>query len=153
MPRSPKSDPQREEVYRWEKGFRQQFFDHTMKTRAAQRLVREIAEHFGVKRPRLFRTRLGKQGYTGAALEAEFIEVNTDRAEFTAILLAHEMAHVICAFEGLDEPDHGPVWLGTYLYLLDRFKIVPLCATVPSAKAAGLKFRPPEDCAPGKFPS
>lgn len=153
MPRSPKCDPQREEVYRWERGFKQQFCDHSMPIRSAQRIVREMAKHFGVKRPRLFRSRLGKRGYTGAAWGADIIEVNVDLAEFTAILLAHEMAHVICAHEGLDEPDHGPVWLGTYLYLLDRFKIVPLSATVPSASAAGLKFRDPLECAPGRFPS
>jgi hypothetical protein len=150
--RSPKKDPQREEVYRWERNFRTQFLCHEMPLKAARQLIRDVCKEYKIKPPKLLRSRLGPKAYTGAAWEAEVIEVNSSQAEFTAILLAHEVAHVICSAEGYEEPDHGPVWLGLYLYLLDRYRIVPLCATVPSAKAAGLKFRDPTMCSPGRLP-
>ena len=67
---------------------------------------------------------------------------------FTAPLLAHEISHIITDLYGIDEPDHGERWLGAYLHVLDRYAILPLSMTVPSAKAAGLRFRDPALCTP-----
>ena len=63
--------------------------------------------------------------------------------EETALLLAHEFAHNVCFANGVSGPDHGPIWLGVYIDLLDWFKILPRCMTEPSARKAGLKFKAP----------
>lgn len=149
--KSPKSDPQREEVYRWERNFSNLFYEHKMRRRALHALSRAMAKAYGIPKPRMLRLKLGKTGYTGAAWEDHTVEVNTDRAEFTSMLVAHEMAHVICYAYAVMEPDHGPTWLGVYLWLLDKFNIIPADASVPSARKAGLKFRKLDSVKPGEL--
>lgn len=156
MARSPKSDPQREEVYRWEKGFSQMFYGHGFLPKEAHRLERAISRYYDIPRPRLRAVRWGKRGFLGAAYSEHptganrqpLIVVNEDLGAFTAPLLAHEISHIITDLYGIDEPDHGERWLGAYLHVLDRYAILPLSMTVPSAKAAGLRFRDPALCTP-----
>ena len=149
--KSPKCDPQREEVYRWERNFSNLFYEHKMRPRAMHRMARAMAESYGVRKPRMLSLRLGRGSHTGAADGADSIEVNTDKAEFTSILVAHEMAHVITHAYGIIEPDHGPTWFGVYIWLMDKFNIVPADATMPSARKAGLKFKHPERVKPGEL--
>ena len=150
MAKSPKSDPQREEVYRWEKGFSQLFYDHGFLPREAHRLERQISRYYDIPRPKLRYARWGKKGFFGAAYGGPrpMIVVNTDLGTFTAPLLAHEISHLITEFYNIDEPDHGERWMGTYLHVLDKFSILPLSMTVPSARASGLRFRAPDACGP-----
>jgi hypothetical protein len=150
--RSPKKDPQRNEVYRWEEKFAHLFYQHGMSSRDVGRLVRSVATYYGISKPKLLRFRGGSTAPTAYAWDHGVIELNTSLAEFTGPLLAHELAHVICAAYGYEEPDHGPIWFGTYLHLLDRYKMIPKDASVPSARKARLKFRNPDDCAPGRLP-
>ena len=146
---SPKSDPQQHEVYRWERKYAQLFFSHAMPYKKAHGLAAAMANAYGIPKPRLSWRRARKESYVAIAEGDEVIEVNTTKADFTSILVAHEMAHVIAHAYGVLEPAHGPTWLGIYLWLLDRFLIIPKCASVPSAKAAGLKFKHPDKVAPG----
>ena len=148
---SPKSDPQRNEVYRWERNFSNLFYEHRMRPRAMHRLVRAMADAYGVRKPKMLSLHLGKKGHTGAATGDETIEVNTDTAGFTSILLAHEMAHIVTHSYAILEPPHGPTWLGVYLWLMDKFNICPADATVPSARKAGLRFKPLSAIKPGEL--
>jgi len=150
MARSPKSDPQREEVYRWEKGFSQMFYGHGFLPKEAHRLERAISRYYDIPRPRLRAVRWGKGSFLGAAYSEPrpLIVVNEDLGAFTAPLLAHEISHIITDLYGVDEPDHGERWLGTYLHVLDRYAILPVSMTAPSAKKAGLRFRDPALCTP-----
>jgi hypothetical protein len=138
---SPASDPQRNEVYAWERKFDQLFLDHAMPYRKAHKLAAAMAAAYGVRKPRLSWRRARKERWIAAAWGDEMVEVNTTKADFTAALVAHEMAHVITHAYGILEPDHGPTWMGVYLWLLDHFKVVPKCASEPSARKAGLKFK------------
>lgn len=148
--RSPKKDPQRSEVYRWEDSFRHLFYAHGLRARQAHALERQITGYYGIPRPRLRAARWGKSGYTAAAYDTPtpLIVVNEDRAQFTGPLLAHELGHLIVPAYGHEEPDHGPLWLGVYLHVLDAWQILPATMTVPSARSAGLKFRDPAQCGP-----
>jgi len=150
MARSPQSDPQREEAYRWERKFYGTLFNHEMKPRALHKMARHMAESYGVRKPRLLVKRIGREGRIMAMADGQdSIEVNHDMAFFTAHLVAHEMAHVVCHAYGVMEPPHGPTWLGVYLWLMDKYKILPLCASMPSARKAGLKFKHPNKVKPG----
>lgn len=137
--RSPKSDPQREEVYAWEKKCGALWYLHGMSYKDAAHLLARMCKRYGVPAPRL--KSVEDVPYTAAAWGDLLVEVNRKRARPTALLMAHEAAHVICHANGEFGPDHGPVWLGLYIDLLDHFKILPRCMTEPSARKAGLKFK------------
>lgn len=136
---SPKKDPQREEVYAWERKLRCMWYDHGMPMANARNLAGRMCRHYKVPAPKL--KFVDEAPWTAAAWGDVLVEVNKSRAKPTALLLAHEVAHVIAHSYGIEEPDHGPIWLGIYMQLLDKFKILPRCMTEPSARTAGLKFK------------
>lgn len=139
MARSPKCDPQREEVYGWEKKFGTLWYMHGMTYKDARMLLGLMCKRYGVPPPR-FKS-VEDAPYTAAAHGDVLIEVNRSKAKPTALLVAHEAAHVICHASGIFKPDHGPEWLGIYIDLLDHYRILPRCMTEPSARKAGLKFK------------
>jgi hypothetical protein len=150
MRKSPKFDPQRNEVYRWEKNFSQLFYDHAMTKRSAHALALAMANYYKIKKPRLDSIKVGR-AYTAAADGQDSIEVNTDMAQWTGPVIAHEMAHVICHAYGADEPPHGPKWLAVYLHLMDKFNIMPADGLCASAKNAELKFTKLDKVKPGEL--
>lgn len=130
------------------------FYWQRMTLERAKKLANRMAEYYGVKAPVLSRVRRGLKNFTAITFELDgkaLVHVNIDKAEFTAPLIAHEMAHVICDAYSVQEPDHGKTWLGIYLHLMDVFKIVPGDAMARSARAAGLKLRNPLHCTPEDF--
>lgn len=150
--RSPKSDPQREQVYRWERKFYGTIFQHEIKPRALHKLVRDMAACYGIKKPTILKSRLGTKGMLMAQADgADSIELNESVLAYTGHLIAHEMAHVVCHAHGVEGPQHGPTFMGVYLWLLDKFNIVPACASLPSARKAGLKFKPLDKIKPGEL--
>jgi hypothetical protein len=151
MRKSPKFDPQRNEVYRWEKNFSQILYGHSMTSRSAHALARAMARYYGVEKPRLESVKLGKAGNTAAADGQEAIEINTDLAQWTGPVIAHEMAHIICHAYAVLEPPHGPTWLAVYLHLMDKFDIMPADGLCASAKNAGLKFTKLDKVKPGEL--
>lgn len=61
----------------------------------------------------------------------------------------HEVAHYICDSIFGDEPeDHGPEWLGIYLWLLEKFKVVPRIALHAEASALHLAWWPASAVSP-----
>lgn len=58
-------------------------------------------------------------------------------------IILHEMAHAVQWLRyRAKEDDHGPVWLGVFVDLLDTFYVLPKSASVPSLHKAGLDFIP-----------
>lgn len=54
----------------------------------------------------------------------------------------HEAAHhIVYALFGNRPSDHGPTFLGIYIWLLVEAEVAPASALYPSARAAGLKWR------------
>lgn len=139
MAGSPQCDPQREEVYRWERKFRSLWYDHGMTFKEARELLRKMCARYDTEPPVLKSVK--EAPWTAIAEGDERIVVNRDRAKPTAVLVAHEAAHIIQHGHGDPGPDHGPLWLGIYIDLLDHFNILPRCMTEPSLRKAKLKFR------------
>lgn len=54
----------------------------------------------------------------------------------------HEATHhIVYALFGNRPSDHGPTFLGIYIWLLVEAEVAPASALYPSARAAGLKWR------------
>lgn len=137
--RSPKSDPQREEVYRWERKTDSLWRLHGMPFGLARKLLATMCKRYGVPAPAFKSVEGGP--FMGVAWGDSLVEVNRKACRPTGLLIAHEAAHIICHSNGVDEAPHGPTWLGVYIDLLDHFKILPRCMTEPSARKARLKFK------------
>ena len=148
MAKSPQYDFQREEVYRWEQKF-QSLQTSPLPVKAFRRMARKICQHYGLRTP--FIGSLRHKNY--AALTYESGDVYFCSAYRGGWLLCHEFAHYVLNEYGYRREFHGQRWLGLFIYLLDVCELVPLCASVPSARAAGLKFRRPATCAPGRLRS
>lgn len=146
--KSPPEDPQRNEVYRWENTrFGCLFFWHSMPLAKAQKLADRMAKEYGVKTVPLRYVTRSRNSWTAAQFP-DRIEINKTRARWTAPLVAHEMAHHIHDELGYGGPDHGPLWLGLYIRLMDHYKIMPGEGMAYSARKAGLKLRNPNKCSP-----
>ncbi len=147
MAKSPKCDPQREKVYRWENGFGA-VRTGDMGTRKFYSLLRTVSEDYGVVKPRAAGMHKCWKAWAAACLTEEKL-LCFDKGFCTAHILLHELAHYILDQYGFGSlPEHGPKWLGLYLYLLGRYKALPLSASIPSARAYGLKFEDPRTFVP-----
>lgn len=133
-------------MYFWENhNFGALFFKSRLTLAQARYLAGQMARAFKCPDLRVTHKRLGKRAST-AQQKWDHIWVNTDKAHWTPAMLAHEVAHWICDWKEVKGQDHGPVWMGVYLRLLDKFKILPLIVTVPLARAYGIKLKDPRRC-------
>jgi hypothetical protein len=121
--------------------FRAQFRRSKMTSIEARKLVKLMAGYYRVTPPTLRRARQGKDGYS-AWQNRMGLTINLDRAAWSPILLAHEMAHWICYKKDWNyEEGHGPEWLRVYIDILDRVKIVPAEAMMGLCRKYGLKVK------------
>jgi len=136
-------DPQAELVYFWENtNFRALFYAHRIPLAQAQKIARAMARYCQVPEPQLSFKRLSRRANT-AEQSGPRMWVNTTKAGWTHMLLAHEVAHWVCEHRHTNAQDHGPAWMRVYLQLLDRFKVLPLHVTTHSARLFGIKFKDP----------
>lgn len=110
-------------------------------------MARRIARMYRVPVPRIKNRRLGKKKWIAGTFE-DGITLNIDRARWSPMLVCHELAHWVADKRDRSMADHGPVWMGVYLYLLAKLRIIPLHATVYSARKFGLDFANPLKCGP-----
>lgn len=150
--KSPLSDPQREAVYQWERGFEGTCHASSSSSKYLLACAKRMARFYKVKTPSLiFHDPLNVEcaGWTN---EDGVICLKVSGHGRNLPTLVHEMAHYIMVAKGYPNT-HGPRWLGVYLWLMNRSALMPLNASVPSAKAAGLRFRDPvKHCAPDTLP-
>lgn len=145
MKKSPKYDPQREEVYRWERKFGATTYGDCG-TRNFYALRNRVCEKWKVPKPVMGRLQSDEHRY------AAVCDPNTKSLRFnpgycTASILLHELAHWVLdryGFKG--SAHHNFLWLGVYLRMMHDHKVLPLDASVPSARKAGLKFADPKKC-------
>ena len=148
---SPPWDPQQLLVYFWEnQNFRALFYGAKMSKAEAEKMARSMARMYGVPAPRLTTKRWGLRGDT-ARQDGPVLTVNIDKAGWTPILLAHEMAHWIKDSYNLGGADHGPVWMSIYMLLLHHYRILPQHVTEHSARVFTIKFKELASCVPGKL--
>jgi hypothetical protein len=147
MKKSPKYDPQRNEVYAWEAGFTNAATGN-MGVKYFYLLLRSACKTYGVTRPTASKLPKKYVGYA-AICDVENSTLMFDKTYRTAHVLFHELAHWILIKYGYKKLDHhNPLWLGLFLRLLHEGQVLPMDASVPSARAAGLDFRDPLDCGP-----
>jgi hypothetical protein len=135
-------DRQQKRAYAWEGTFRS-FCERTTTRREVRRIIKAACRLYRIPPPVVqFRSMAG-----GAKmrLSSDYDpSVHTITMGFTDCnhaIACHETAHAITdeLYENVE--DHGPEWLGIYLYLLEWCGVAPRTALRTSAKAAGLKWR------------
>jgi hypothetical protein len=139
-------------VYHWEELFAGNLYQSMIQIKAARALIRLMAREYAVPIPELRRYRFPAENNAVARASAypAIIEFNARTNSITAMLLAHEMAHIVCAYYGFedDSVDHGPIWLGVYTRLLNDYSIMPYSATIPSLAKYDLEHIEPRHGSP-----
>lgn len=128
-------------MYAWEQGFWGGYTDAPCPVSKLRRWAKKVAKEYQIPAPKLSFHRTEEQ-WAGLADDVN-IRLNTEWHGRCTFVLLHELAHYICFQYGHMWNPHGPRFLGVYLWLLDECRLVPLSASIPSARAAGLKFRDP----------
>lgn len=148
MTKSPKYDPQRNEVYAWEHNFSGSAYGD-MGTKRFYALLKKVCDKYKVDRPKCGQIPRSWVGQYYAVCDIEQKALWFDPQCCTPQILLHELAHWVIDEYGYNGTAyHNQLWLGLYLRLMHDFKVMPMDASVPSAAAAGLKFVDPKKCSP-----
>lgn len=148
MRKSPKCDPQRSEVYTWESSFAATLRGD-FGTRAFYKLLRTACSKWSVPRPRTGDMPRSWRKHWIAATDQENKAIWFNPEYCTARTLLHELAHWTLDHYGYQgTAHHNGLWLGIYLRMMHDYKVLPVEASVPSAKAAKLVFLDPGQCTP-----
>jgi len=137
----------------WEsRNFGTLFGDHRVRLKKARDFAALVSRYYRVPVPALRGVRAGasKKTWTGQQLPNR-LEVNIDVAGWTYPLLAHELAHYVLSRKVPNYEQHGALWMGVNLHILDKYKILGKHATLPSARAFKVKARHPDKCKPGNL--
>lgn len=146
------ADAQRAAVYRWEWGWKD-WRRANITQRQARQVMRTAERLYRLKPTTIqFRTSNKSRGKLMPSTYWEHGVVAFRPAHVNIATVLHETAHAVeHQLFGWDAPgyeDHGPRWLGIYLWLLWKFQVAPWEALTASARAAGLEWRHPSWVAP-----
>lgn len=136
MPHASDADPQRERVYEWETEFAD-WNRKTMTLPEVRAYVSTSCAHYGLEAPPV-RPLPGKQ-YAYCMGDGDHMGFS-EWCRNPAIAL-HESSHFIVLKLSPKSQDHGPTWLGIYMWLLEEARIAPASALTASARKHGLKWR------------
>lgn len=135
-------DRQQKKVYAWES----QWCDwntSTMNLREARAVVGYACRKYGVAPPSV--THHGGTAYS----YSQDSRISFRKDQKNAAIALHEAAHYVCdrIFEDPAETksrleDHGPEWMGVYLWLLEGYRVAPRIALHSSAAAKGIRWVP-----------
>lgn len=143
MARSPKNDPQEQTAYSWENSFTQhgkKLTEKEMRT-AIKRATR-------IYRVPMVQLRCVSKDSRSRKKLMSYYDPNTHLISIrprhmTLDVALHEAAHAIADWIlGWDIEIHGPHWLGIYMTLLIKFKVLPQSALEATALERGLKWTP-----------
>ena len=149
MRRSPKYDPQREEVYRWEQDRKGTVIKNATPVRMLRGLAKRVCRDYGIPAPPIKFVYHEGLEWAGIACPDRGLALNRFWSGRNIRTLAHELAHWIMFQYQIPEAPHGRTWLGIYLYLTDVMFVEPLSASLPSARKAGLRYKHPRYVQPG----
>jgi hypothetical protein len=118
--------------------------------------VRLISREYGIPIPELRFYRFPEAFKNVVARASGYpavIEFNSRVNAITAMLIAHEMSHLVCMYYGHedDSSDHDRVWLAVYLRILNDYAILPLSATQPSLRQYDIDHACPHCAKPDNF--
>lgn len=128
MAAAPKSDPQRERLYRMERACFKGWDVGRMTVPQIELWVKRVARKYGVQVPAVTTKEL--PGYAGEYWDGRITLCSQKESGKTLLTLTHEMAHHIHEQLGDAEKDeaHGPEFLTCYVHLLHTLKLVPALA-------------------------
>jgi len=139
-----KSDPQQDPVYRWESTWKA--WNRTELTLVECRsAINWACDQFGIEPPRV-RTHQTKE-YPWCDVEKRVMSFSLKGKNVATAL--HEAAHLIVSdLFSVQAQDHGPTFLGVYMWLLETAGVAPRIALYATARSHGLKWRKvsPEQC-------
>jgi hypothetical protein len=138
------SDPQQDAVYRWEGSWKA--WNRAELTLAACRsAINWACDQYGVEPPRVW-SHPGKR-YPWCDVEKRVVSFSLKGKNVATAL--HEAAHLIVSDVFGDRvQDHGPTFLGVYMWLLETAGVAPRIALHATARSHKLKWRiiAPQDC-------
>lgn len=136
MPR--KHDPQKDAVYAWQWKWYDWNHGELSKDGVRQWVKWAYKKKFRfTKMPRIKFPKTGKCSYHDG--EKALLAFVYEHRNVPMVL--HETAHAICfILYGATVEDHGPEFMGIFLYLLEKTGHYPLGTVYDSAKKAGLKI-------------
>jgi hypothetical protein len=137
--RSPAFDPQRELLYKMEREFIGQALHHTVPTKELRATLKHACSYYGVPLPKFKvvnadeRT-FGWTSYTTIVLNRGYHGANT-------VTLLHELAHWIVDHKVHDRVEaHRPQFVGVYMHLLDKYRVLPSAGFRSLAKKWGIRI-------------
>lgn len=150
--RGSKKDPQQYRAYRWENELTSWAGAHATPAQL-RRVVKKCCRMYRVPVPRVHC--LTKNQRDGKRYTSEYDPnghvIRIRPRHYDLCTAVHESAHAITDWLfGIwtENKPHGPEWLGVYMVLLDRLKIIPRIALEAHARAMGLDFYAPQLIAP-----
>lgn len=140
----PKSDPQRDKVYWLEAEINGTWNIDAASRSSLTYALGKLSRHYRVPEPGL--KIVSKKGGDSGWYEDETIVLNRAMGGANLHVLIHEFAHYVtdCYYE--DVENHGPEFAAIYMYLLDKYSILPHeCFRLLARKhrvRIGRRFRP-----------
>lgn len=137
-------DPQREPLYAWEDewwGWNR----NTTTLAICRRYIETACAHYGIKPPRVRQHHQVSLSYSIPAESVISLQAkgsSPGKGGLNPATALHEAAHhVVFWIWGARPQDHGPTFLGVYMWLLERAGIAPGEALRASARARRLRWR------------
>lgn len=143
-------DPQREALYSWEETWGPWNFNSLTLTECREWIEQSCA-YYDVPPPRVRQHRTREFSWCHVRMGVISLQGGKHRMRGgrNVSQALHEVAHwIVFQLYGDEKPqDHGPTFLGVYMWLLEAAKVAPRAALSASARQHGLKWR--TDVGPG----
>ncbi len=144
------SDPQKATLYAWEETWGPWNYNSLTLTEC-RAYIEHACRLYDVEVPRVRQHRSKEFSWCHILLGIISMQGGAHRARGgrNPSQCLHEAAHWIVYKKFGDTPcDHGPTFLGVYMWLMIEARLAPPSALTASARAAGLKWRQlsPEQC-------
>ena len=141
-------DPQRHLVYDWEDEWRDWQLN-TLTLEECRVAVRTACKLYGLKPPAVKQHKYrGMSWCDGRVISMQAVGFRSRGGKNIATTL-HETAHfIVMRLYPRYRHDHGPTYLGVFLWLLQAAKVAPRIALHASARYFGLRWREVPPCKP-----
>lgn len=136
-------DPQKEALYAWEETWGPWNYNSLTLTECREWIV-TACDYYGVPPPRVRQHRTREYSWCHVYRGVISLQGGKHRARGgrNVSQALHEVAHWIVHQKFGDKPqDHGPTFLGVYMWLIEAAKLAPPIALHASARTHGLKWR------------